>query len=131
MGRMARIYRNTNTGRRLAVALSCLASTLFAPLAAQQPQEPPSPPGNFKIEVKVDSVLVPVVVRDVPCRAIGNLKKEDFQVFDQDKPRTISGFSIQQRAATPANSSASSAAPPQSAPPRVPPNQPTAAPNRF
>jgi len=40
-----------------------------------------------------------VLVRDAHGKAIGNLKKEDFQVFDRDKPQTLSGFTIQQRAA--------------------------------
>jgi VWFA-related protein len=30
---------------------------------------------------------------------VGNLKQEDFQVFDKNKPQAISGFSIQKRAA--------------------------------
>jgi VWFA-related protein len=43
-------------------------------------------------------VLVPVVVRDAQGRAVGNLKKEDFELFDKNKPQAIAALSIQQRA---------------------------------
>jgi len=50
-------------------------------------------PATFK--AKVNLVLVPVVVRDSQGRGIGNLKQEDFQVFDKGKPQLITKFSVE------------------------------------
>jgi VWFA-related protein len=65
-------------------------------LSAQEKKEAQA--GPFKVEVDVNAVLVPVVVRDGQGRAVGNLGKEDFQLFDQNKPQPISGFTIEKRA---------------------------------
>ena len=43
----------------------------------------------------VNLVSVPVVVRDKEGRAVGILRKEDFQLFDRGKPQIISKFSIE------------------------------------
>jgi VWFA-related protein len=79
-----------------AILESCLALLISSRLAAQQPQAPtPSP--SPKIESYVSEVLVPVVVRDAQGHAVGTLKKEDFQVFDNGKPQVITGFTMESR----------------------------------
>jgi VWFA-related protein len=81
-----------------AVALGALA---LLPLWAQpqpQPQNAPEvtthdAPATFRTGVNL--VLVPVVVRDRTGKAIGNLQKEDFQLFDRGKPQIITKFSVE------------------------------------
>jgi VWFA-related protein len=51
-------------------------------------------PTTFKVNVKL--VVVRAVVRDAQGRAIGNLRKEDFQVFDKGKPQIITQFDVEQ-----------------------------------
>ena len=68
----------------------------------------------------VNAVLVPVVVRDSHGRAIANLTKDDFKIFEGKKPQAISGFTVQQRAPSEiaaAPVSLPSAAPGNAAPP--------------
>jgi len=53
-------------------------------------------------------VLVRVVARDGQGHVIGNLHKEDFQLFDKGKPQVISQFSVEQPGAQVALASKSS-----------------------
>jgi VWFA-related protein len=50
-------------------------------------------PATFRTGVKL--VLVPVIVRDRQGRAVGNLRREDFQLQDKGKPQIISRFSVE------------------------------------
>lgn len=117
----------------LGVLLSILGTA-----AAQTQQPPPDQPSAevtthdtpATFRTKVNLVLVPVVVRDKSDHAVGNLRKEDFQLFDKGKPQTISTFSIETLNSQPA------APPPEAAPaenviegPATP--NPADMPNRF
>ncbi len=77
--------------------LCCLALTACLWARAQQTAEPQDVP--LKLQVNVNRILVPVVVHDRQGRVVGDLKKEDFQVFDNDKPHPISSFTLEKRAA--------------------------------
>jgi VWFA-related protein len=68
---------------------------------ASAPNPPPNAPemsshdAPASFSTKVNLVMVPVVVRDSKGKAVGNLQKEDFQLFDKNKPQTIARFSIE------------------------------------
>jgi len=49
---------------------------------------------TFKVNVRL--VVVRVVARDAQGHAIGTLRKEDFELFDDRKPQVITQFSIEQ-----------------------------------
>jgi VWFA-related protein len=51
-------------------------------------------PTTFKVNVKL--VLVRAVVRDAQGHAVGNLRQEDFQVFDKGKLQVVSQFEVEQ-----------------------------------
>jgi VWFA-related protein len=52
---------------------------------------------RFRVNVKL--VLARVVVRDSTGHAVGNLRREDFELFDNGKPQAISGFDMEHEAA--------------------------------
>ena len=53
--------------------------------------------GDVTLQIKVDRVLIPVVVRDKQGHVVTDLKEEDFQVLDNDKAHAISAFRIEKR----------------------------------
>ena len=65
------------------------ASNQSAPELSSRDEVP-----TFK--VRVNLVLVRVVVRDDHGRATGNLKREDFQLFDNKKEQVITKFEVEQ-----------------------------------
>jgi VWFA-related protein len=90
--------RNALYRSLLATLLSYVVLDSCPNLVGQQTEQAPSQNGSTTIQVAVNAVIVPVVVRDSQGHVVGNLNKQDFKVFDNNKERSISGFSIQQRA---------------------------------
>jgi VWFA-related protein len=72
--------------------------------ASAQPAQAANAPGQeissrdevTTFKVKVNLVLVRVVVRDGQGKAVGNLHKEDFELFDNKKAQTITHFVMEQ-----------------------------------
>src|SRR3989441_8529013 len=63
--------------------------------AAGQNEEVSSHDTPTTFKVRVNLVLVRVVVRDSQGKVVSNLKKEDFQLYDNRKLQTISSFSVE------------------------------------
>jgi VWFA-related protein len=87
---------------RPVVLVFCVSTALFiglteAPAQTAGPDQPEvtSHEATVTFSSKVNLVSVPVVVRDAEGRAVGNLKQEDFQLFDKGKLQVITKFSIE------------------------------------
>ncbi len=101
----------------------CTIFLFLAPqIGAEQAKQTPAQDDKFIVKNDVNAVVVPVLVRDGQGHEVGNLKQEDFQVFDNDKPQIISGFSIEKgvRVESPTTTDAIAATPTAAAPPVIP-----------
>jgi len=99
-----------------ATALLAVGAWPQTPPAQTQP-EVSSQETPVTFSTRVNLVSVPVVVRDRDGRAVGNLQKEDFQLFDKGKLQLITKFSMEKRES--AASTAGSATAPREAPVRT------------
>jgi VWFA-related protein len=108
------VYLFRFTKVRLRFCLAASAVLIFSTLSSGQEAAKPLPapseqteskqnpaeltshdePTTFKVNVKL--VVVRAVVRDAQGHAVGNLRQEDFQVFDKGKPQIISQFEVEQ-----------------------------------
>ena len=90
----------------------------LASLSAPVPSPSNVPGSPYRLQVGVDLVTVPVVVRDQNGQAVGNLTRDDFEILDKGKRQQISAFTIesQPEQAGAAFSSSPAAAAPQTAP---------------
>src|SRR5229473_2400414 len=78
--------------------------------AAGSNEEVPSRDTTTTFKVRVNLVLVRVVVRDQQGKIVSNLKKEDFQLYDNRKLQTISSFTVETPETRTASAVASAAA---------------------
>ena len=66
----------------------------------------PTPNPGTTLRLKVNLVAVPVVVRDSAGHAVGNLQKENFQLFDNRKQQQITQFTLEKSEAAGADPAA-------------------------
>lgn len=86
-----------------AVLRTSSAVIIFLGILALEPAlaiQLPAQDSTAKFQSTVNTVLVPVVVLDKQGRPVGDLKKEDFELFDQNKRQAISSFSMQANKST-------------------------------
>jgi VWFA-related protein len=69
--------------------------TTAKPTAPAQNEEVSTHDTPTTFKVRVNLVLVRVVVRDLKGKIVSNLKKEDFQLYDNKKVQAISSFSVE------------------------------------
>jgi VWFA-related protein len=106
------------------------ASATAAP-SAQQPAAANAPEMSthenpVPLESRVNIVPVRVIVRDSQGKAVGNLRREDFQLFEDGKPQVISNFTVETLASLSKQSGPDSATANLNGPPA-----PFVAPSRF
>src|SRR6266700_1686809 len=73
-------------------ALLTFAGAMLAQTSPKAPAEMTTRDEPAMFQARVNLVIVPVVVRDRQGKAVGNLKQEDFQLFDRGKPQYIARF---------------------------------------
>ncbi len=79
-------------------ACAAAALLLAASLHGQQPQTPPRPEGDssgFRFRSGIELINVTATVSDVNGRFVPDLRQEDFTVFEDDKPVTVTHFSAE------------------------------------
>ena len=86
-----------HTGPCASAALG-VAALLVVSLHGQQPVPPPSTPaqnpeGAFRFKSGVELINVTVTVLDASGRFVSGLRKEDFAVYEDDQPQTVTHFS--------------------------------------
>jgi VWFA-related protein len=77
------------------------------PAAAPQNQETPKVKSEetaptFTLRAQRNEVLVRVIVRDANGNAVGGLTKDDFRLFDNGKPQSVTAFTIENNQPAPA-----------------------------
>ena len=91
--------RNHSCARLVTCAVSLALALTVADAQTTEPEGQTAEVSTRDIPLtfrtKVNLVSVPVVVRDGQGRAVGNLSREDFQIYDGGKQQTVSRFAVE------------------------------------
>jgi Ca-activated chloride channel family protein len=80
--------------RRVPLVLSLIA-TAGALLSAQAQPPPQQEPQSFKFRTGVELINVNATVTDQSGRFVSGLTKDDFRVFEDEQPQTVTHFSAE------------------------------------
>ena len=83
-------------GTELLCLFACVTAIAHT-LGNQNPAEVTTKDVPVTFKSTTNLVMVPVVVRDGKGHPVGDLKQEDFQLFDRGKPQVITRFSVDKR----------------------------------
>jgi len=92
------MHRTRPSAALMVILLAVVATNLCAAAQESTPAQTAETVGSestFKIRAERNLVVVRVVVRDSGGKAVSGLRKEDFRLFDNGKPQSISDFSVE------------------------------------
>jgi VWFA-related protein len=112
---------------RFPTLVIALSAFLACSLPAQTTATPDTETSAATLKLNVRTVLIDLVVTDKNDRAVPGLQKEDFQVFEDGKPQSISFFESSFAGSSEATKTGTS----QPLPPNTFTNVPTVAPNNV
>jgi VWFA-related protein len=89
------VWSPISIGAMRVSALAVLLSCLIVSLHGQQPQTParPDAEGGFRFKSGVELINVTATVSDINGRFVPGLRQEDFVVYEDDQPVTVTHFS--------------------------------------
>ena len=96
--RMRHMNHSGSSCLAVAAVLACsglAAAQSIAPGEMQVRTVPYVPPSPVRLRTEVNVVEVPVVVRDGRRRAVAGLTRDDFEIYDSGKRRTVTAFSVE------------------------------------
>ena len=88
----------SNRVSAIALALTCSAGVLLSAQSQQGPPQQPQQQGDpqsFKFRTGVDLINVNATVSDQSGRFVSGLTKDDFRVFDDERPQAITHFNAE------------------------------------
>jgi len=89
------VFGSALAGGALLASLRPQAPSQAQPPVAPQPAPAPAPRRTPTIRASTELVVVPVTVKDAKGRLIGDLRRDEFRIFEDGQEQNISLFSVE------------------------------------